>query len=298
MKSCWHLQTTERAQPWLGTVVSIRVDGLPPANAHSAITAAFEEVALVHRLMSFHEPESDVSQLNRAGSIEPIKVHPHTLAVLRQATFVSAVTGGCFDVSIGAQLVQWGWLPRPTTATALPQGTWQDIEIHADGAVGFRRPVWIDLGGIAKGYAVDCAVACLRAQGVARAVVNAGGDIRVLGPQAEPIVLNLETSTKTEAVPVLELADGSVASSSGHRQRRIAKLTCGPHVDGSHRTPASSDRFVCVLAESCMVADALTKVVMANGLGSANVLGQFGASAHLFDAATGWHSVNSGTECA
>lgn len=285
-------QATSRAQPWLGTLVSIRVEGLPPADAHLAISAAFQEVALIHRLMSFHERASDVSQLNREASVRPVQVHPQTFEVLSQSLALSAMTDGCFDISVGAELVRWGWLPRPTNGTDFPDGSWRDIEIYPDRTVSFRRPLWIDLGGIAKGYAVDRAIGCLRAQGVARAIVNAGGDIRVLGQESEQIALGLDIST--EGFPVIELADGSIASSSGHGQRLIAKRSHGPHVNGLCRSSSSGDRFVCVLAETCMVADALTKVVMAIGLDSAGPLRQLEASAHLFNAVSGWHSVNSG----
>lgn len=294
MKLCSPHPVTERAQPWLGTLVSIRVEGLPPEDAHRAIGAAFHEVQLVHRLMSFHQPQSDVSRLNREGSIRPITVHPHTFEVLKQAIALSAATNGCFDISVASELVRWGWLPEPITGAELPQGTWRDIELNAGGTVRFRRPLWIDLGGIAKGYAVDRAADCLHQHGVAFAVVNAGGDIRVVGKQSEHIALGLDLPT--EALPVVELSDGSIASSSGHRQRLIAKRSCGPHVDGMHRTPVSAHRFACVLAERCMIADALTKAVMANGVDSAAPLRKFGASAHLFDAGEGWQSVNGGMD--
>ena len=111
-------------------------------------------------------------------------------------------------------------------------------------------------------------------------------------------MLGLDTETNEDGVAVVELADGSIASSSGRGQRQIAKLALGPHVDGRGRAPVAPDRFVCVLAESCMTADALTKVVMANGAASAGVLGYFGASAHVFDGDTGWRPVNGESECA
>jgi thiamine biosynthesis lipoprotein len=295
MKPCWppH-QVTERAQAWLGTLVSIRVDGLPRLEAHAAINAAFKEIKLVHQLMSFHQPGSDVSRLNREASSRPVKVHPYTLEVLEQAMALSTATNGCFDTSVGAELVRWGWLPNPLNDVELPNGTWRDIEINADRTVRFRRPVWIDLGGIAKGYAVDRAAGSLREKGVVRAVVNAGGDIRVLGQQSERIALGLDIPS--EFLPIVELADGSIASSSGHHQRLTAKCLFGPHFDGVDRSPTPANRFVCVLAERCMIADALTKVVMADGPDSAPLLRQFGASAYLLDAGTGWQSVNSGMD--
>lgn len=271
----------ERAQPWLGTLVSIRVEGLAEREAHRAIEAAFHEIATVHRLMSFHDPLSELSRLNRAAAGTPIPVHPYTWEVLRQATELSAFTDGSFDVTVGAELVEWELLPRHSMGDR--QGSWHDIELLSENRIVFHRPLCVDLGGIAKGFAVDMATERLRAQGALHTVVNAGGDIRVQGIEAEPIQLSAES---TDAMPLLELTDGSIASSSGHLQRRSPWL--GPHVDGRSRKPAPTDRFVCVASERCVIADALTKVIMVCGRESEPVLQQFGASAWLHDPGQAW----------
>jgi thiamine biosynthesis lipoprotein len=294
MKSSSSNPAVERAQPWLGTLVSIRIEGLPDAPAHAAIECAFEEVATVHRLMSFHEPDSDISRLNREAIHRSVEVHPYTLEVLRSAMKISTETRGCFDISIGAELVKWELLPRPTGTSGLPEGCWKDIELGLDGRVKFHRPVWIDVGGIAKGYAVDRATDRLRERGAVQAVVNAGGDIRVHGEQIEPIRLAL--NFPVNSIPVLAVADGSIASSSGYlSRRRRDNVFHGPHVHGIQRSPACTERFVCVLAQQCIWADALTKVVMVEGATSAELLGRFGACAHLHDPLTGWQHLNTGT---
>jgi thiamine biosynthesis lipoprotein len=280
-------QAIERAQPWLGTLVSIRVGGLALREAHRAIDAAFHEIATVHRLMSFHDPGSDLSRLNRTVADKSVEVHPYTYEVLRQAIGFSASTGGCFDVTVGAELVEWELLPRPAGAGNASHGSWRDIELLPGNRVVFHCPLCVDLGGIAKGFAVDRATESLRANGALQTVVNAGGDIRVQGKDAQPIQLSAESSMGM--MPVLELTDGSVASSSGHLQRRwhSGRLR-GPHVDGVHRSPTPTDRFVSVVAERCVIADALTKVVMAQGAESTAVLFQFGASAYVYDPGYGW----------
>ncbi|HEX7157470.1 MAG TPA: FAD:protein FMN transferase [Edaphobacter sp.] len=276
-------QTVERAQPWLGTLVSIRCEGLGEREAHRAIEAAFHEIAMVHRLMSFHDPKSELSRLHRARAGEPVHVHPYTWEVLRQATALSVSTDGCFDVTVGAELVEWELLPRQAVSAGDRRGSWRDIELLPENRVVFHRPLCVDLGGIAKGFAVDLATECLSAHGARHTVVNAGGDIRVQGIEAEPIQLSAES---TDALPVLELTDGSIASSCGDLQRR-SRLH-GSHVDGRSRKPAPTDRFVSVVAERCIIADALTKVVMARGRESAPALREFGASAWLHDAGQAW----------
>lgn len=281
--------------------MNIRVDGLPVADAHRAIDAAFKEIATVHRLMSFHEPSSDVSRLNAHADRLPVTVHPWTLDVLHWALSLSRLSDGRFDVSVGAELVDWGFLPMPAGAVRRPEGAWRDIELRSDGNVRFHRPLWIDLGGIAKGYAVDRATQCLRGRGVSFSIVNAGGDIHVNGQHTEPIGLDTGTykHSSTDALPVIELTDGSIASSSGNRERRWHRgRQCGPHVDGVRRSPTATDRFVCVLAEQCVVADALTKVVMAKGADCLALLGRFGASAHIHDPGRGWRHLETAGEAA
>jgi thiamine biosynthesis lipoprotein len=297
MNSCSNRRIIERAQPWLGTLVSVRVEGLPETEAHSAIDAAFAEIAAVHRLMSFHDAGSDVSRLNHEAARHSVEVHPWTYRVLEEAQRFSGASEGCFDISVGAELVNWELLPRPAGATAFPEGSWRDIELLPGNQVTFHRPLWIDLGGIAKGFAVDRATERLNACGALHSVVNAGGDIRVQGEVAEPIRLGADPSA--DAMPVLELTDGSVAGSSGHRNRRWhGGHWRGPHVDGIGRTPTSTDRFVCVVAEQCMVADALTKVVMAKGSECADVLRAFGASAYIYDLSDGWKVLQAGVDAA
>lgn len=104
-------QVTKRAQPWLGTLVSMSVEGLPQADAHHAIDAGFAEVAAVHRLMSFHDASSDVSRLNLEAERKPVTVHPSTYRVLQEAMRISSCSNGCFDISVGAELVDWELLP-------------------------------------------------------------------------------------------------------------------------------------------------------------------------------------------
>ena len=94
-----------------GTYVAIGV-GLPDAEAQVAIEAGFAAIAGIHRLMSFHEPLSDVSRTNRAGG-GTVRVDPHTYAVLAAAQHLAEASDGIFDITVAPDLVAWGFLPRP-----------------------------------------------------------------------------------------------------------------------------------------------------------------------------------------
>jgi thiamine biosynthesis lipoprotein len=172
------------------------VHGLIDADAHRAIDEAFGEISLVHRLMSFHEAASDVSRLNREACGRTSDVHPATFEVLHWAREIAEASGGCFDITVAAKLVAWGILPPPDSPHAPdPHADWRDIELGEDFSVRFRRPLWIDLGGVAKGYAVDRAIEKLRRHGATEACVNAGGDLKIYGPEAEVIALRPEHLT-------------------------------------------------------------------------------------------------------
>ena len=275
------MQEVERAQPWLGTRVSVRVAATDVQSANRAIDAAFSEIATVHRLMSFHTETSDVSRLNREATARSVPVHPYTREVLRWALRISRDSAGCFDISVGCEMVDWDLLPRPAELWPAADACWRDIALHADRRVTFRKPLWIDLGGIAKGYAVDRAVTALKRSGVPRGVVNAGGDLRAFGSTPEQVALALECPQ--DPVPVIDLRNGSVASSSGHvARRKIAGEWRGAHADGATRKPAPTNRFVCVLSQRCIIADALTKVVMARGAEARPLLRRYGAAAHVY----------------
>ena len=96
---------------------------------------------------------------------------------------------------------------------------------------------------------------------------------------------------------MVELANGSLASSSGHRTRRQHRgHKYGAHVHGSRRAATRTDRFVCVVAKQCVIADALTKVVMAMGVDSTQILQRWGASAYFHDALEGWQLLEGGAK--
>ncbi len=269
--------------------MAIGIRGLERASAHRAIDAGFAAIAEIQSLMSFHTPASDVSRLNREAVVRPVPVDARTLEVLRAALEFSRVSAGAFDVSVAARLVAWGFLPAPALAPVPHRdASWRDIELLDDGRVRFHRPLWVDLGGIAKGFAVDAAFARMALGPEVQVVVNAGGDLRTAGPEAEVVRLAAGPSPDGR-LPVLRLQDGSLASSGGPEAIRLqGTRRRSPHVDGRRRRGGPLGRFVSVLAPRCLIADALTKIVMARGENSAGVLGRYRATALLHDPRQGW----------
>lgn len=277
-----------RARPLLGTRVDIRAEHPSEETANAAITRGFDAIADIHRLMSFHEAASDISRLNREAAGKSVAVDPRTFEVLRKAQDLAKHSEGVFDITAAARLVAWGFLPRPAGAPAPAEdASWRDIVLEDLCLVRFRRPLWIDLGGIAKGYAVDQAIAAMALGPEIQVVVNAGGDLRVAGPRAEHF--RLRSAIEMETVPVVELADGALASSSAREHlREHAGGRVGPYVHGRDRTSIGADAFVSVAAPDCATADGLTKVVIAQGPAAQAILGQFGAIAYFYAPNAGW----------
>lgn len=245
-----------RCQPWLGTLVEITI----PSRQSGMIGAAFDIVSHVHRRMSFHEQDSDLARLRSADAGEVVTVDRETISVLRMARAFHDATSGLFDVSIGRALVRGRYLPRAGLAhLARFSGTTADIEILDDTHVRCRRRTLIDLGGIAKGHAVDRAVETLIAAGVKAGLVNAGGDLRMFGDQDWDIRLRDADGVVREGLRARECA---IASSANLLNRRkVRGQAYAPHI-GRNGNPVLVDHRVSVVAERCIVADAMTKVAM------------------------------------
>lgn len=285
MPSCLPSSTLERARPLLGTTVAIRVEAEDAAAGHRAIDAAFAAVARVHALMSFHEAQSDLSRIHRAPPGTRVEVDSQTAEVLRSALAFSAWSDGIFDITIAGQLVEQGLLPQPAQAiTPAADACWRDIQLDDANGVVLQRPLWMDLGGIAKGYAVDQAIACLHAHGIRDACVNAGGDLRLLGSGPHRVAIDTGSEPRVTQ-PVLEIDEAAVATSTS---RAFGDTGQSAHVHGRTRAGVGAQTCVSVVAATCMHADALTKIVLATGADSVPLLQRLDATAYLHNASDIW----------
>jgi FAD:protein FMN transferase len=238
-----------RARPLLGTLVEVGV----LADDQSGIAvpdAAFDAIADVQTRLSRFEPQSDIARFNASPSGARQIVHAHTLAVLQAAQDLRDASNGLFDVSLGSAADGWS--------------------LEGDVLTKHHDAAQLDLGGIAKGYAVDCAVQALRARGVSGGWVNAGGDLRAFG--ASCLALQLRDEKHGGVRTIGRLRDAAFATS--HYDARS-------HSRLFRRDGATAMRHVSVAAAECLWADALTKVVAASGEASHPLLARLGAQAWL-----------------
>lgn len=245
-----------RCRPLLGTFVEVDCD------RDDAIDAAFEAVARIHRLMTAHEPDSDLSRINRLAHLEPVEVTAETIHVLQRSLDWWRVSSGLFDVAAaGCCAFERALIPRHPDQPK-PEARDSSVLSLSGNFVRLSAPSCLDLGGIAKGYAVDQAVAAMRDAGATRSIVNAGGDLFGFGNEAW-IVDVADPRTRRPAVQV-RVNNESLATSA--------------LVDGSAAHLPGGIRWssVTVRAANACDADALTKIVWAGG---AALLAVAGASA-------------------
>lgn len=234
-------------RPLLGTFVEVGV----AATNEAAIARAFAAMEKIQHALSFQDPDSELSRINRSHG-EWIDVSPCTARVLRLARAMMTASDHLFDCTVGGELVARGVLPRhPGTRSAI-SGTAEDIDVQAC-RVRLRRSMQLTLDGIAKGYAVDVGIAALRASGALAGWINAGGDLRAFG---------------TIAVPVYRREiNGSLATLGGLRNAAIATSVSGSTctrrfpgvIVGSASNPPQHGLWT-VIANRAWRADALTKV--------------------------------------
>ena len=275
-----------RVKPLLGTLVEISLPYADEAIFLRATELAFARVQAIHGAMSFHESTSDVRAIARARIGETVRVSTDTFETLLLALELENESKGAFNPTIAPELVARGLLPRPDDLTPPPEPTTlaTSIALSAPDVVRLLKPVWIDLGGIAKGYAVDAATVALQAAGVADGVVNAGGDLRVFGAARHTLSLRLPASP-TINIDVSELRNLSCATSGGY----LFDATLGTHpgIVGARTSTAARAASVSVITRRCAVADALTKVLWLLGADDPvciALLKRYEASAVLLDA--------------
>ena len=170
----------KRLKPLLGTYVEVAAD------RPEVLSSAFVAIEKVHRLLSFQEFSSDLSRLNRSEG-EWIELDPLSVRVLKHALKLTQESRGAFNCTVGGRMVELGVLPNPVAGRKpLPVGSAGDLAIRGNRA-RLKRPLYVTLDGIAKGFAVDLAVQQMKASGARFGWVNAGGDLRAFGKMTVPV---------------------------------------------------------------------------------------------------------------
>lgn len=262
----------------MGTVVNIRCLAADSSRAKEAADEAFARIEEIDRLMSTYKEESEVTRLNLAAGISPLKVSPDTYQVLARSREFSRVTQGAFDITVGPFDKLWkkaaeeGKPPSPEllaqTKSVVGSG---GIKLFPEqGTVLLDRSgMEIDLGGIAKGYAVDEALRALKSRGVENALIDAGGDIYCLGRNRKGTpwrVAIKDPLGSGEFLGVLHLEDKAVATSGDYeRSYEIGDETYSHILHPRTGLPVAGVASITVIAEDATTADALATALSVLG---------------------------------
>jgi len=261
-----------RAREIMGTFATLTAVAPNEATASAAVEAGYARLEDVNRLMSDYVAESEIGRLNRQPAGEPLSLSPETLHCLQRAIEVSHLSGGAFDVTCRPLVVLWktagreGRLPSEDDLARLRGLVGADkiaIDMEAGTAARIADGVQVDLGGIAKGHALDLAGEAMLSAGANSALVDVGGDVLAIGANTagKPWRVGIRHPFREGIYAVLELSDRAVAT-SGVQQRfyEIDGKRYSHIIDPRTGWPAEQAPSVTVIAADGLTADAWATV--------------------------------------
>lgn len=255
----------------MGTFVEV----ISPEQGSAQIV--FNEIKRIDNLLSKYKPDSEIAQLNSLGKL---RVSADTMYVLEKAKEFYLESDGEFDITVGPLLDLWGfsehkyYLPsREEIKNALSRVGFNKIILNSrDNVVEFSIPgMRVDLGGIAKGFAVDCAVDKLRKAGIKSCLINAGGQIYALGDKFGRLwQISIRNPRGEGLVERLQLKDKAVSTSGDYQQFFIKNKKRYSHILSPKTGDAVNNGIasVTVVASDGLTADALSTTIFAIGIKS------------------------------
>ena len=261
----------------MGTVVEITVAHPDREIAQAAMEGAFSEFERIDHLLSGYEESSEVTRINREAPLAAVEVGEELLLLLEKSLEISRLSDGAFDVTIGPVMRLWnfdegGVVPSgEDIAAVLADVGFDKVKVNAE-----RRTVRllsagaaIDMGGIGKGYAVDQAAARLREMGVDNAIIDAGGDLKLLGRKPGKDFWRIGVRHPRDAARLLvslDLAETAVVTSGDYERFFVDGEKRYHHLlDPRTGYPASACQSVTVIAPDAVDADAYATAVFVLG---------------------------------
>lgn len=244
------------------------------------VDAAFDEIDRIDRLMSHYKPDSPLSQLNREAAAGPVKVEPELFDFLAECLRYSRQSDGAFDITVGPLMKAWGFFrdegrmpSEPELANARRGVGYRHVILNAkERTVSFDRPgVELDLGGIAKGYAVDRAIAVLKQRRIKNALVSAGGStIYGLGapPHQTAWEVKLQDPVAPERTAMTVQLNNQALSVSGSYEKffEVGGRRYSHIMDPRTGRPVEGVLSVAVITDTGTAGDALDNVFYVQGV--------------------------------
>lgn len=244
--------------------------------AEIAIAAVMHEMHRIDAAMSPHKRDSELSRINRYAALGPVAISAEMFTLLTRAEYFSQLTGGAFDISYAAvgRLYDYRLRQRPTEAELVKARAavgYKHVQLDRQAqTVRFTHPgTCIDLGGFAKGHAVDRSIAILQRLGITNAHISAGGDSRVIGDRrGRPWSIGIRDPRSADGlVAVLPLQDTSISTSGDYERFFLEDGQRFHHlIDPTSGRSPDAVRSVTVLGEDGLTTEALSKAVFVAGV--------------------------------
>jgi thiamine biosynthesis lipoprotein len=263
----------------MGTEIRVSILTEDETAAHAAADRAVDEFRRLEELMSHWKPESDVSRINRNAGVAPVTVSDETLEVLELSRKASDLSSGAFDITFYAMHGLWKFdhdleakVPDPQEiARRKKLIDYRQVIIDRAKKTAFlaKKGMALNLGGIAKGYAVDRAVEILRNAGFRNAIVQAGGDLMCAGSKdGRPWTSGIRDprGERNDVFATLQLQDHAFSTAGDYERFFIIDGKRYHHIIDPHTGyPAMRSRSVTIYAKNAFWADALDDAVFILG---------------------------------
>ncbi len=293
----WHRQERHL----MGTEVTVELWHERPERAGELAEAVFAEIERLDLMMNPWNAASELARINREAGERPVSTTREIIDVVERSLYYSRLSEGAFDISFASVGQYYDYREGRSPSTDQLQASRQAIDYRAIHLVPqtrqlrFDKPgMQIDLGGIAKGYAVDRGIEVLQRAGVVAAVVAAGGDSRILGDLGDrPRTVGIRHPRKPGEFAVLIPLENTAISTSGDYERFYEADGVRIHhiLDPATGHSAGAVQSASVLAPSAMESDALSTTVFVLGVerGLALINSMPGVDAIIIDSAGRLH---------
>ncbi len=285
----------------MGTAIRVELWHAERAHGEAAMTAVMEEMHRIDRAMSPFKSESEISRVNRDAARHPVPISPELYALIMRSIAFSRLSDGAFDItfaSVGG-LFDYRHGVKPSDeqiAAALPGVNYRHLLLDPEKyTIQFaHNRTQIDLGGIAKGHAVDSCIALLKARGVEHALVMAGGDSRVLGDKGgRPWMIGIRHPRRDEGMAaVMPLVDAAISTSGDYERFFETEGVRHHHIlDPKTGRSASAVHGVTIVGPDATTTEGLSKIVFVTGTerGLALIDSLRDVDAVVIDASGGMH---------
>jgi thiamine biosynthesis lipoprotein len=275
LAACTRKEVAEKTfLPMGGIPFTVKAYDVPDNVFQETLVTIEAETERLEQLFSTHREGSELSKINRAGSGDASE---ELLRLVRLASRISAETDGAFDITVGPLLALWQFCAQqnrmPTEEEIrqrLQMVDWRQVATSSRGTITLKRTnMSIELGGIAKGFMADAAAQLMKAQGIRRGIVDAGGDLVLFNSVGEdPFRVGIANpDNPTVKFAIMELDKGAVVTSGCYERNFTIQERKLCHIfDPRSGQPVDELASATIVAEEAATADALATAVMVLGV--------------------------------